>query len=381
MIGITSITSYKIFLIGITFFTCVNMFLLGKKIMKSDIMAIITTILYSGSLYRLTDIYIRAAVGEILAFMFLPLIIFGIYDIIYCDGKKWWVLVAGIFGMANSHMISLGMSIVIIFVFILANISNIVKNKKTMKNILLAGIISVIVCLSIMLPLLEQIRSGEYKVSDAGGDGNSLEWLAITPTQALKSELIFGWAASDSTNMDDLMTLGIGIILYILPALLMFTKNKMDNEKKTIYLFLLIGLISAVLTTKLIPWEKLEVLKTIQYPWRFNLISTLCLSIVSAYSVYNFFENNKKDMCRIVIIILLVIVGIQLDNVDINIVNGNYDYVINWAPIANGEYMPKNFEKGSEYNTKVMNINTKQEYEYTRKGSNITFDYYGTDEN
>lgn len=80
-------------------------------------------------------------------------------------------------------------------------------------------------------------------------------------------------------------------------------------------------------------------------------------------------------MCIVVSIIIVCIASLQLDNVDINIVNGSYDYLINWAPVANGEYLPINFDKESDYNKKVINMNNGSEYEYKRDGSKLTFIY------
>lgn len=382
LLGISVMTSYKIFIWIITFFTFITMYVTTKKITKSKIISMISCILYTLSLYRFTDIYIRAAVGEILAFLFMPLVLYGIYDILYDRGDKWWILIVGIFGVVNSHIISLVMCLEIIGFLILINIKKIFTNKNIIKKLILTGVISILICSSVLFPLLEQLRGGNYKISEIKENpGQSLQDLALTPTQALKSELIFGWAASDSTNMDDLMTLGIGIILYILPLFLLFSKDKDESNKKVIIPLLILGVITIILTTKIFPWRYFGIMSSIQYPWRFNLVATLVLSIVSAYAVYHFFDNNKKEMCFIITLIVVCMASLQLDNVDINIVGGTYDYLINWAPTANGEYLPIGFDKESEYNTKVIDLNNNIEYEYERNGSKLTFYYINTESN
>lgn len=224
--GMSIMTSYKIFIWIITFFTFITMYITSKKITKSKMISMISCLLYTLSLYRFTDIYIRAAVGEILSFTFMPLILYGIYDILYCDGKKWWVLVLGIFGIVNSHIISLIMCLEVIIFFIIINIMKIFTSKNIIIKLIITGVLSILICSSVLLPIAEQLKSGNYKISvPKENPGQSLYDLSLTPTETLKSELIFGWAATDTPNMDDLMTLGIGIILYILPALMLFSKK------------------------------------------------------------------------------------------------------------------------------------------------------------
>ena len=66
-----------------------------------------------------------------------------------------------------------------------------------------------------------------------------------------------------------------------------------------------LGIVSFILSTKIFPWSKFEWMSTIQFPWRFNMITALVLSLVSSYAVYNFFEN-KRDSIMILIIGILV---------------------------------------------------------------------------
>lgn len=87
--GMGSLLSYKIFLMIITFFTFLFMDLTAKKIFKNIKISYLASILYTFSLYRLMDIYVRGALGEVLAIAFFPLLLYGLYDIIFEEGKKW----------------------------------------------------------------------------------------------------------------------------------------------------------------------------------------------------------------------------------------------------------------------------------------------------
>jgi len=56
--------------------------------------------------YRLTNIWIRAAVGEVTAMMFLPLVVLGLYELLCGDAKKWWLLAVGYSGLLHCHIVS-----------------------------------------------------------------------------------------------------------------------------------------------------------------------------------------------------------------------------------------------------------------------------------
>ena len=87
-LGFGILFSYKMLIVFATIFTFLTSFYAAKFISKDKKIAWITSMLYSMSLYRLVDIYVRGALGEVLAFIFLPLILVGLYDVLYGDNKK-----------------------------------------------------------------------------------------------------------------------------------------------------------------------------------------------------------------------------------------------------------------------------------------------------
>ena len=90
-LGLSVITSYKIFLLVISFVSVLSMYICVEGITGNKKTAIISSIIYGFASYRLIDMFTRAALGETLAFAFAPLIIYGIYEIIYGNPKKYYV--------------------------------------------------------------------------------------------------------------------------------------------------------------------------------------------------------------------------------------------------------------------------------------------------
>lgn len=370
--GMGSLLSYKIFLMIITFFTFLFMDLTAKKIFKNIKISYLASILYTFSLYRLMDIYVRGALGEVLAIAFFPLLLYGLYDIIFEEGKKWWVLVLGLFGIANSHILSLAFAAFLIIFICVCNIKTILKNATILKKLIKTGIISILICSSVILPILEQYKSVRLKVQ-SNNSGFNLSEQASTLTSALENDIRFGSSVDGNTiKSAESMSTCVGIMLLLLPGLLLFNKNK-EKEKNYKYLLqiLALGIVSFILATKIFPWSKFEWMATIQFPWRFNMITALALSLVSSYSVYNFFEN-KRDSIMILIIGILVMSCCLLQKIDINPLNYNYDQLINYTPIGNGEYLPESINLAVD-NSKVVNLENNKNIDFKREKCGLEF--------
>jgi len=82
------ITSMKLSIILAIIVSGIAMFKLMQKITKNDDMSLITSIVYISSTYFLSNIYCRMEMGEVISYMFLPILFYGLYDIFYDSGKK-----------------------------------------------------------------------------------------------------------------------------------------------------------------------------------------------------------------------------------------------------------------------------------------------------
>lgn len=82
------ITSMKLSIILAIIVSGIAMFKLMQKITKNDDMSLITSIIYISSTYFLSNIYCRMAMGEVISYMFLPILFYGLYDIFYDESKK-----------------------------------------------------------------------------------------------------------------------------------------------------------------------------------------------------------------------------------------------------------------------------------------------------
>jgi len=334
-LGLGVMASYKFFIILITFSTTAIMYYSMNRIMKNSSKSLFISLLYTLATYRLGDVFVRAALGEILAFTFLPLVLVGLYEIIFGENKKWWIICLGIFGVVNCHVISAVFVLILIIIICLINIKKIFKDKKRIKNLVLAGIVSILLSLSFILPYLEQTFNDDFRFNILD-NAHFLEGGASSLQDFLKNEL-------KGTGVD----FSKGSLLLILAMLILNTKDlKWKNDEFVIQCFIL-GIVSAILSSKLLPWENMKFFGIIQFPFRISMISELLFSVVAGEAVFRNFKNSES--IKLLVIFIIFIAGTQLSNVNINKNDVTYEKLVANYPLAMREYCPVNFDNSYSF--------------------------------
>ncbi len=248
----------------------------------------VAAVLYTTSLYRMGNLYTRTAWGELMAMIFFPLIIWGFYEIFFRDEKKWPLLVLGLSGVLQSHMISTAVAAVGCTLAGLLCIRRLADRKRfwaCVKTVVAAF------CLNawFLVPLLDYMR--------AGMNLSALQFQADYFAPPFSKLFEIYPSAMGATPVADgsasgVMALGPG--LPILAALGLFLYQELfwgNGERsgevlkisgnggkvsnKLLWLFVLIGVAAMFAATQLFPWRTLmqfswfEFLASyIQFPWR-----------------------------------------------------------------------------------------------------------------
>ena len=98
MLGMKVITAYKLFLVLLTLATMGSVYFCTKTLFKSSYASLIAVTLCTLSTYRAVDMFIRGSLAEVCAFIFIPLIIVGLYYVLYDNPKHWYWLSIGFAG-------------------------------------------------------------------------------------------------------------------------------------------------------------------------------------------------------------------------------------------------------------------------------------------
>lgn len=341
IIGFNINNAYKIFLILINLFSIINIYICIKGITKNKSSSYIAMLLYAGSLYRFTDMYERAALGECLAFVFLPLLILGIYNILYSKEKKGYYFTIGLCGICLSHVISFYLSCIFTSIIVLMNYKKL-KEKGRLKSLIINATFSAFITSCFWMPMLEQILSQKFSFYAYSPVFENFI-LFYTLMFDFPVDIYFGYY----------FPIGIGIFYYIIPII--YRKTKKDKFTKTM---LILGISSIVLCVIKPIWRIgifYKIFSIIQFPWRLYMFATLFLIIfISTIKL----DTKKKNMKKILIIYTIIMIVYN----SILYTRGNKTYnfkeITNYS-IAFGEYLPNNFDIGQ--------LNAKSELEIERK--------------
>lgn len=268
---------FKVLVIGAIFFSTVTMYHCAYHISGKRIIAVFAAAGYMFANYHISDIYVRNALGEILAFVFLPMILEGMYRILWNNEKKWGYLTVGLAGLALSHDLTFIMGVGLCIVLFLIKIKDLTKEKflSLLKGVLFAFLLTAF----FTLPMIEQLRSQKFNLSETQNIGvNSMAWW-----QFFVNRTIFGYS-SNQLGPNEAMNVNVGWFLTFAPLLYIF-KDHNKKEHPFVTASLVIGYIMMLLPAKIIPWSSLKFLNVIQFPWRLNTIAVVCLSLPAAYGI------------------------------------------------------------------------------------------------
>lgn len=365
-IGLNVITSYKIFLILINLLSITSIYISIKGISKNKYASILGSVIYAFASYRLVDMFERAALGETLAFIFAPLVIYGIYEIIFKNYKKFYILTIGMTGLILSHIVSTYMIGILLLIICLINIKQLLKEKRIL-YLMLAALLTLLLTSYFLLPMLEQMISQTFYYSNTSNISEFELSKRTVPFYLLFLEIpnlrkaVFNkyWVPS-----------GIGIIF------IYFVYKKIKHKEikdKFINQNFIIGILFLILTT-LTPFWNLNIVKKvlypIQFPWRFYLIPTLLLTISGSILISKI-KESKKLLRNTLIISMISLISIFIISIIPSRIKNIVEYDASYA-----EYLPVEIDKDyiKERGT-IITSNNKVETSFKKTGTTMKIQF------
>lgn len=358
-----------------------------KKLSKDKLIGVLGCALYTLSLYRLNNIFIRSAVGEYTAMAFLPLILLGLYCV-YSENigekekqRSICFLVIGFTGVLQSHILSFEM--IVLFTGIIC----IIFIKKTFRRctlfILLKSVfITILINLWFLVPLLD-FMGENLVINDNNRAFNNVYWIQ-------KAGLNIAQLFISTFNKSD-MPLGIGWVFVLTLFCVIYKIIIINNIDKEVLLGFFLSLLSLVLTLKVFPYDflcdkmgKYSILITnLQFPWRFLTLASLFLTWLTCVLVKSMSNNRyylKKVVCFFGIILLSQLVyfeGTVIKNSDLVCVYDTLGY--SSFPENGFEYMPTDTEVTKLNKTLSCSNNKILIKAFSQKYNEITVDVENTD--
>jgi Predicted integral membrane protein len=268
-----------------------------KKFSGSTKVAMMFSIIYNLSIYRLIDLFTRGAVAEYLATIFLPLCFLGFYEIFFGDGKQWKPLAIGMSLVIFSHVLSTFMCVIIFTLLLIFFSPKLKLTKERLLNFVKAVITTVGATLIFTIPFLMEELFQKYGVPDK-------QILKGQDLGKLLSESLINNSRKVVEN--NLYNVGLTMLIAIVLGLIIF--RKFDFKYKAIYV---IFVASLLLTTELVPWHIFQntPIEVIQFPYRFLMFTTLFGSVILAQALNVIFSGQMTKQFPIVLGVLTIING------------------------------------------------------------------------
>ena len=283
-------TAYQIYVVSVNAGTALTAYFCFKQISKDKYIAAACSVIYTLSMYRICNLYVRAAVGEYTAMVFYPVIVLGMWKILDRGEEKkegqngWLILTVGMTGIIQTHVLSCVMAAFFILLVCVVTARSVLR-----KEILLPLIKSVCatICLNaaFLIPFLDYSREDLDVFQDIDFYGIQGGGLTLYD--------LFAWTTKGAGTVGGAyaeripVTLGSTAVLIILLGLIVLSQNTQwkEKEKANIIGSLILAVLAAVMTLRVFPWNSLEkigllhrLVGTLQFPFRFMAV---CMVLVS----------------------------------------------------------------------------------------------------
>ena len=328
--GLSAIWCYKLCILFYTTLGNIFVYLIIKKETNDRKLSLLATFLYLTCNYHLMNIFIRGALGEVVAMTFVPLVLYAIYKILVKHEDCFIFLGISFSLLVQSHLISSLLYGIFFFwmivVFIIMNRKDFSLIKKTIITIIKGTILASLLCAWYLLPMLEQMHSQTF-------------WLSVNSQYNNISSTI--QSVGDVFNsLSYKFTPSIGALFILFSLGYIFVK-----KNRYITIIVVYTLMCYLIILGILPGELLNVM---QFYFRLYIVIFPLTIIVSIYVLKDFKYRN----------ILIIISSIFLLS---NVV------ITNIKMINDGEYYLNNNATVDEINS-VTNFKYNLDYNHDELG-------------
>lgn len=382
LLGFSLLGCYKIFMTVCTFFSLCTFYITGKLIFRSRSAARGAAVLFGFSTYRAIALFYRSAVGELQSFIFLPLIVLGLYCLFNGHPERWWVFALGFWGVLSSHVISLVLAGCVTAVYLLIRLRAVFRDKRILTGILKAALLVVFLGAGFLLPMLEQMNGNSLNmnilISEKRGG------LQQNNISSVKNLLVFFHDWHYDSNLSRIVYPGWMMLAVPLLRIILLIRKK--PVPKAADIMLAAGMVLMICSTKLFPWKYLVwFLNRIQFAWRLLVPSAVLLSLCGgAYlSCLASGKNIQVLMGCLIVMSMVCVFPIYRDTV-VNRTVPEDEFIMQDNRVAGMEYMPDGLspefidKNRDTVGTEPENITILS---HKRRGLSFTFsfDYSGED--
>ena len=314
--GVSLMASVQVMMILINLATALVCYGSVRAMTRSRDVALLSSILYTLSIYRLVSLYAVATIAEALAMVFFPMLIYAVTQALVGDSRCWPVLSLAMTGIFMSHLLSTLLAAGFCVLAALVCVRRLLREPVRIVRCALAAGLMALCSMGFLVPFLLYSAAGI----------NTNVTLPAYRYRLTIGELMLGFseATGDAHSVGRALggTIGAhpGLAILLGCALLMtalYMQGMRREESDRLPCALLgFGVTALLCSTALFPWEALcalarpfsTIVMQVQYPRRLLGVATPLLSVAAAYG-YLRSERRRTAFAALAVGLCVVFAG------------------------------------------------------------------------
>lgn len=288
----------NVFFIAVNIASAAAMFVAAKRMFGEEWAAVCASILYTLSIYRISDVFTRYAFGEMTAMVFLPLFLLGLYEVVLGEKKNWPVLGVSAACIFLSHMLSTLICALTAVGMCALFIARLVRERRLLP-IAKAAAAAGLLCAFQLVPFVHYSMQG----IGAAELAKDPAYFALAPAQLF----LLGAGEMSVDPLDTTLStfaLEIGLPLLVAVGLTLYvaaTAQKKEEKAGLALLLAAAGAAFAFVSTTMFPWSYVRVLTRglsdyLQFPWRFLMMTAVCFAFAGGWGLARFARGHGEQM-------------------------------------------------------------------------------------
>ena len=294
--------SYKLIIFTHTILCGILSYWCIRKVTKDNIIAFLFSLLYTFALYRIIDFSYRGALGEYISFTFLPIIFWGLYEIIYGNYKqRWYIITIGFTCLIYTHLLSAFLIFLIVCISLLICYKAIVKTPSRVIYLGIAGIVSVLLSSFFLFPMFEQLKDNSFYFQTHPLANE------IGPQSYAVRRILWGMFSGLTDQKLRIETIGI---LLMIPLLFRITIKGKHPYLKFADISMVCGFILIFAVSDQFPWYTFPFNKLTILQFPFRLLQPASFLLACSGAIYMTIIGRQNN--RVLLIVCLIIGGTVL---------------------------------------------------------------------
>lgn len=332
LFGVTVQNAYKVYIAFVNIGTAAVAYYVFYRIAKDKNVALFGSCLYTLFPYRLSMIYVRAALGEYTAMLFLPLVFLGLWYVFEREedeaipADRLAAPIIGFSGLIQTHVLSCLMIATMIFILCIINIRRLFQ-KNRLVYLVKVAVITGMINLWFLVPFFRYMQEDLNVVADRAAMSVDFQKFGADFEELFafywNGTLSDSWGAIAPLGDKFPKPVGMAYVMILVMAILLYHKGKMQRLGRKAFICMGLLTLTVFMSSWAFPYFAIgkalplvgKILATIQFSWRYLSMAGIfgsILAVIVMVEIENTYGRKTAIAAVILVSLLSVLQGSQL---------------------------------------------------------------------